>query len=140
MTTILLVEDEGIVAKDIKKRLQKWGYTVSAIVSSGKQALEKVKEKPDLVLMDIILRGDMDGIETAGIIRAHYNIPVVYITAYAGKDVLKRAEMTRPYGYILKPFDDEELHTTIKTALYTYEKENMKNKAREKELESSILK
>ena len=136
MTTILLVEDEGIVAKDIKKRLQKWGYTVSAIVSSGEQALEKVKEKPDLVLMDIILRGDMDGIETARIIRMKFNIPVVYITAYAGKQVLKRAEMTRPYGYILKPFDDEELHTTIERALYMVEKENMKK--REK-IESSPL-
>lgn len=123
MTKILIVEDEGIVAKDIKKRLENLGYTVPAIVPSGEEAIRAAKENPDLVLMDIVLKGDIDGIKAAEIIRAQFNIPVVYVTAHADNRVLQRAKATEPYGYILKPFEDRELHTTIEMALYKYKME-----------------
>jgi PAS domain S-box-containing protein len=124
MTTIMVVEDERIVARDLQKRLQKLGYTVSAVVSSGIKAVEKTKEiNPDLVLMDIVLRGDMDGITAAEIIRSQLGVPVVYVTAYADEETLQRAKVTEPYGYILKPFEDRELHTAIEIALYKHEVE-----------------
>ena len=128
MVAILIVEDESIVAKDIKMRLKNLGYTVSAVVTSGKEAIEKAREKPDLVLMDIVLRGDTDGIAAAETIRTQIGIPVIYVTAYADEKTLQRAKITEPYGYILKPFEDRELHTTIEVALY---KHRMEKKLRE---------
>ncbi|KYK28539.1 MAG: hypothetical protein AYK19_20790 [Theionarchaea archaeon DG-70-1] len=122
MVSVLIVEDESIVAKDIRKRLQNLGYTVSAIASSGKEALQKAKDNPDVVLMDIVLKGDMDGIEAAEHIRTG-GIPVIYVTAYADDKTLQRAKITEPYGYILKPFEDRELHTVIEMALYKHEME-----------------
>ena len=130
MVDILVVEDESIVAKDIQKRLENLGYTVSAVASTGKEALEKVADSPDLVLMDIVLRGGMDGIEAAEIIRTQFGIPVVYVTAYADEKTLDRAKITEPYGYVLKPFEDRELHTAIEIALY---KHKMEKKVRESE-------
>jgi PAS domain S-box-containing protein len=120
-TNILIVEDESIVAKEIKITLQELGYAVSGIVSSGKKAIEKVEEsKPGLVLMDIKLKGEIDGIEAAGQINARYDIPIVYLTAYADERILERAKITEPFGYILKPFSDRELHSTIEIALYKH--------------------
>ncbi len=130
MVKILIVEDEPIVAKDIRNRLQKMGYTVFAVASSGKEAVEKVKNNPDLVLMDIVLRGDMDGIEAADVIRAQADIPIVYVTAHADEKTLQRAKVTEPYGYILKPFENRELHTIIEMALY---KHKMEKKVKENE-------
>ena len=129
MATILVVEDESIVATDIKRCLQNLGYHVTALVSSGAEAL-KIAQKtpPDLVLMDIVLKGDMDGIEAAETIRSQFNIPVIYLTAYADEKTLQRAKMTEPYGYILKPIEDKELHSTIEMALY---KHRMEKKVRE---------
>jgi PAS domain S-box-containing protein len=116
---ILVVEDEIIVAEDIKKRLEELGYAVSSAVSSGKEALNRVEEDtPDLVLMDIVLEGEIDGIEAADCIRSQYYIPVVYLTAYADEETLEKAKVTGPYGYIIKPFTDRELHSTIEMALY----------------------
>jgi PAS domain S-box-containing protein len=124
MTRILVVEDERIVAEDIKRSLQNLGYMISAVVSSGEEAIQKIEDKtPDLVLMDIVLKGDMDGIEAAEKIHDQFTIPVVYLTAYADEKRLQRAKVTEPYGYILKPFEDKELHTTIETALYKHEME-----------------
>lgn len=132
MTRILIVEDESIVAKDIEKRLKSLGYTVCATVSSGRKALYKVeKEHPDLVLMDIVLKGDMDGIETAEKIRSQFFIPVVYVTAYAKEHMLQRAKVTEPYGYILKPFQCRELRTVIEMALYKHEMEQKIRKSEE---------
>jgi PAS domain S-box-containing protein len=132
MTRILIVEDESIVAKDVEKRLKSLGYTVCATVSSGRKALQKVeKEHPDLVLMDIVLKGDMDGIETAEKIRSRFFIPVVYVTAYAKEHILQRAKVTEPYGYILKPFQSRELRTVIETALYKHEMEQKIRKSEE---------
>ncbi len=99
---VLIVEDERITAKAIKDSLEDLGYDVSATVASGAEALNQVKEnRHDLVLMDIMLQGEMDGIETASYIGSQFDIPVVYLTAYAEYDVLERAKITEPFGYIL---------------------------------------
>jgi len=126
---ILVVEDERITAEDIKSGLEFAGYTVPAIVSSGEDAIEKAGElKPDLVLMDIKLKGEMDGIEAAGQIRVRYDIPVIYLTAYSDESTVQRAKVTEPSGYILKertglikkPFEESELHTAIEITLYRH--------------------
>ncbi|WP_455392106.1 response regulator, partial [[Eubacterium] cellulosolvens] len=130
-TKILVVEDEYIVAKDIQNTLESLGYSVPAIASSGKDAIKKVnKLQPDLVLMDIVLKGSIDGVETADEIRAKFDIPVVYLTAYADENTLRRAKLTEPYGYLIKPFQERELHSTIEMALY---KQLMEKKLKENE-------
>jgi PAS domain S-box-containing protein len=118
---ILIVEDEEIIAADIKSTLEELGYTVSAVVSSGKEAVQKASETaPDLVLMDTILKGDMDGIEAAKQIQNCFSIPVVYLTASADDNTLQRAKISDPYGYVLKPLDVRELHISIEIALYKH--------------------
>jgi len=120
-TKVLVVEDERIVAEDIKGRLQNLGYTVPGMARSGEEAIKKAGEtRPALVLMDIVLEGKMNGIEAALVIGSRYNIPFVYLTAYADDKTLENAKVTEPYGYILKPFEDRELHTTIEIALHKY--------------------
>ena len=121
---ILVVEDEQIVAEDIRHSLLNMGYSVSGIAGSGREALRQIKKSvPDLVLMDIILRGRMNGIETAEKIRAHYDIPLIYLTAYADLDTLNRAKLTEPLGYILKPLDNRELQSAIEMAVYRHRME-----------------
>lgn len=124
-TQILIVEDESIVAEDIKATVQKMGYSVSAVVSSGEDAVSEAEEKrPDLILMDIMLRGEMNGIEAAGRIRSTCNIPVIYLTAYADEKIIEEAKLTEPFGYITKPFENRELHSSIEMALYKHKIEN----------------
>ncbi len=121
---ILVVEDESIVSKDIQQSLKKLGYNISGAASTGLKAIEIANEmKPDLVLMDIMLKGDMSGIETAEKIKETLNIPVIYLTAYADENTLSRAKVTEPYGYIIKPFKEIDLHTSIEMALYKHSKE-----------------
>lgn len=123
-TQILIVEDEGIVAADIEESLKSLGYEVAAVAPSGEEALKKIEEKkPDLVLMDIILKGTMNGIEATNEIHSRFDIPVVYLTAYADEEVLERAKVTEPFGYIIKPFEDRELYTIIEMALYKHKVE-----------------
>ncbi len=123
-TSILIVEDEFIIAKDIKMTLENMGYFVCAIVPSGEDAIKNVeKEKPDLILMDIILKGTMDGIEAARQIRSLFNIPIVYLTAYADENMVERAKITEPFGYVIKPFNDRDLNSAIKIALYRHKVE-----------------
>ncbi|MCK4826800.1 response regulator [bacterium] len=118
---ILIVEGEAIVAKDIQNTLKTLGYDAPAIALSGEEAINKSEEiHPDLVLMDIILKGDMDGIDAAEKICNHFDIPVIYLAAYMDEKTLQRAETTGPFGYILKPFEERELHTTIETTLYRF--------------------
>ncbi|MBF0519264.1 MAG: response regulator [Nitrospirae bacterium] len=118
---ILVVEDEAIIAKDIKKCLELIGYEITAAVATGQEALESLNHnKPDLVLMDIMLNGPQDGIETADAIKLRFDIPVIYLTAYADEQILERAKITEPFGYILKPFEETELRTTIEIALYKH--------------------
>lgn len=121
---ILVVEDESIVAKDIQSRLRKFGYYVPAIASTGEEAINKVAENhPDLVLMDIRIKGDMDGVEAAKEIHERFNVPIIYLTAYADANTLARAKVTQPFGYILKPFKERELQTTIEITLSRHEME-----------------
>jgi len=128
---ILVVEDEGIIAQDIKNCLENLGYEVPEVVFTGREAIDRVPDvKPDLVLMDIVLKGDMDGIETAAEIRNRFNIPIVYLTAYEDDKTLKRAKLTEPLGYILKPFEERYLRSSIEMALY---KHKMELKLRENE-------
>jgi CheY-like chemotaxis protein len=118
---IFIVEDEAIVANDIKETLKSLGYAVPGIAKSGEVAIEKIGElRPDLVLMDIHLATRMDGVETAGKIQLLYGTPVIYLTAYADKALLDRAKVTEPYGYVIKPYDERELHSVIEMALYKH--------------------
>lgn len=120
-TRILVVEDEGIVAKDIQNRLRTLGYEVPVTVSTGAAAIDAVAEyQPDVVLMDIMLRGNMDGVQATEIITAQHSIPVIYLTAYSDENTIRRAKITEPFGYILKPFSERELQTTIEMALYKH--------------------
>ncbi|MFN6560928.1 MAG: response regulator [Nostoc sp. ChiSLP01] len=115
---ILVVEDEAIVAKDLQSRLSKFGYAVPAIASSGEEAINKaIQTSPDLVLMDIRLKGNMDGIEAAQEISRQLDIPIIYLTAYADDTTLQRAKITEPFGYLLKPFKEKELQTNIEITL-----------------------
>jgi signal transduction histidine kinase/AmiR/NasT family two-component response regulator len=121
---ILVVEDESIVALDMRHRLARLGYAVADIAVSGEQAVQRAAElHPDLVLMDINLQGRMDGIEAAARIGAECGTPVIYLTAYADNDTFQRAKLTDPYGYLIKPFDDRDLRTTIEIALYRHRAE-----------------
>ncbi len=121
---LMLVEDERIVAFDLKRQLQGFGYHVSSVVASGEQAVtQAAAEKPDLVLMDIYLEGHMDGIEAAKQIRANHQIPVIFLTAYAEDDTLNRALESRPFGYLIKPCEGRELHATIQMAMARHEDE-----------------
>ncbi|WP_292487880.1 response regulator [Methanohalobium sp.] len=116
---ILVVEDENSVALDIKNRLKKLGYTVAGTASTGENAIKKAEEiTPELVLVDIVLKGEIDGIEVARYIHNNLDIPVVYLTAYADDELIERAKHTEPYGYILKPFQDKDLRSNIEIALY----------------------
>ena len=116
--TIVIVEDERIVAEDLTKTLERRGYRIAAIASSGEMAIEKVSEhQPDVVLMDIVLSGEMDGIEAAERIRELFAIPIVYLTAYMDKERLTRAQRTGPCFFCIKPFDEGELASTMDRAL-----------------------
>ncbi len=116
---ILVVEDEALVADDLRKSLQNMNYAVPSIASSGEEAVEKAHQyNPDLVLMDIVLSGEIDGIEAAKQIRSHLDVPLVYLTAYSDKKILERAKMTEPFGYLIKPFKERELGIAIEIALF----------------------
>jgi signal transduction histidine kinase/AmiR/NasT family two-component response regulator len=117
--SIFIVEDETIVAQDIRDTLKSFGYSVPGIAKSGEHALEKIPEcTPDLILMDIHLAGPMDGIDTAECIYQKYRIPVIFLTAYSDDVLLERAKRTHPFGYIIKPFSERELYSVIELALY----------------------
>ena len=121
MATILIVEDERIVADDIEKSLEDSGYTVF-YVSSKEDAIKKAEEV-DLILMDIALKGELDGIEAAQYIYSRFDVPIVFLTAHADENTLKKAKAAQPYGYIVKPFEDKELRATIEMALHRHKME-----------------
>ena len=115
---VLIVEDEAIISMDLRYKLEALGYSVIAEIESGEEAVEAVSQlRPDVVLMDIGLSGEMDGIDAAAQIRNRFGVPVVYVTAYLGGATLDRAEMTEPSGYILKPFDDAKLRAVVEMAI-----------------------
>lgn len=122
---LLIVEDEGIVAKDLQNTLVKAGYVVVGTAATGKEAIEKASlHEPDLILMDISLRDDMDGIDAAAAILNARDVPVVFLTAYADPATLARAAEIGPYGYILKPFDDRVLQVSVMMALCRHRTES----------------
>jgi CheY-like chemotaxis protein len=115
---ILLVEDDDVIAKVADWRLKNLGYTVCGRATSGAEAMELVvNARPDLVLMDINIKGDVDGIETAKMIKGGFKIPVVYVTSHSDGPTLERAKATHPDGFIVKPFDDKDLRVAIQLAL-----------------------
>jgi len=116
---ILIVEDEYVIAESLQAKLERQGYTVCGSEASGERAIQKAgDEMPDMVLMDIMLKGDMDGIEAAEQIRARFGIPIIYLTAFSDGNILERAKVTEPFGYLLKPFEDRELFANIEMTLY----------------------
>jgi CheY-like chemotaxis protein len=131
---VLVVEDESILALGVKSKLEKMGHKTVEIVDSGEKAIAAAKKHhPDIILMDIVLKGDMDGIEAAKVIKTQLDIPVIYVTAYADEDIIKRAKITEPYGYLIKPFRSEELNANMQMALYKHQRcernsEKMKKK------------
>lgn len=126
---IMIVEDEGVVALSLQTHLKSFGYEVPIMVATGEEAIRYVHIiQPDLILMDIRLDGAIDGVEAATRIRSYVDIPIIYLTANSDEDTLQRAKITEPYGYLLKPFEERELRTTIETALY---KHQMERKLRE---------
>jgi len=130
---ILIVEDENIIAKDIAYTLKRLGHNVVGIVSKGLEAVSSAAElKPDLILMDITLTGDMNGIEAAGIINESYKIPVVFITAHQDSNTIEQSKSTNPYGYITKPLDDRDLSMAINSAVYRFDTELKLKKVEEK--------
>jgi PAS domain S-box-containing protein/putative nucleotidyltransferase with HDIG domain len=137
-TKILVVEDESIVARDIRNMLLGLGYHVTAVISDAKEAVKNAKkEQPNLVLMDIMLQGNISGVDAADQIYSEFNIPVVYLTAYADETTLQRAKETEPFGYLLKPFEERELKSTIEIAIYKFGME-MKLKERERWLTTML--
>ncbi len=128
---IFIVEDEAIVAESLCDQLEKLGYIVTGNAPSGEEALRKIKkELPDLVLMDIMLEGEMDGVEVAQQIREFYGIPVIFLTAYSDPETLGCAKLTEPFGYLIKPYKERELLTTLEITLY---KHRMEKRIREHE-------
>ena len=129
--TILVVEDERVVAKDLQRTLANLGYEVPATAASSEEAIRLVVERcPALVLMDIHIKGEPDGIETARLIRARFDVPVVFLTAYADGETIARAKLTEPHGYLLKPVKAEELRSTVEVALH---KHSVERRLRERE-------
>ncbi|MBD6614722.1 hybrid sensor histidine kinase/response regulator [Komarekiella sp. 'clone 1'] len=138
---ILVVEDEIIVGEDIKYCLEKSGYTVPDVAIYGKQAIESVaKLHPDLVLIDVMIKGDVNGIETAEEIVNRFNIPVVYLTDYSDNEILQKAKSTQPFGYIFKPLEETQLITTIEIALNKHQTEMVMRDALEREKEIRKIK
>ncbi|MBN1496794.1 MAG: response regulator [Spirochaetes bacterium] len=129
---IMLVEDELITALDIQRMLEKVGYSVTATISSGEEAVERVSQiNPDLIIMDIFLSDDMDGIEATALIERKVDIPVIFLTANADTTTIKRADKLKHYGYLLKPIKQGDLNSIISTALQRHEIEtNAKNSIR----------
>ena len=118
---IMVVEDEWVVADQLCRDLKDLGYTVCQTASTGDEAIRKVEaDRPDLILMDIVLKGKMDGIEAAARITSQFDIPVIYLTAYTNQEYIERAKHTKPFGYLVKPFTAEELHTNIEMALHKH--------------------
>jgi two-component system, response regulator PdtaR len=115
---ILVAEDERIIAMDLKNTLQKLGYQVTSVVNTAVDVIQKVEvEKPDVVLMDIMLESMLDGIEAAHILSYKYNVPIIYVTAYNDEQTLNRARATHPFDYIIKPYDEHKLKEKIDSAV-----------------------
>jgi len=119
--SLLIVEDEAIIALDMAARLERLGYTVIAIVSTGEKAVsEAAASRPDLILMDILLPGNIDGIEAAEEIRSMYDIPIIFVTAFSNEDIMVRMNRTKHYGYLIKPVEEFELSPLIENGYFRF--------------------
>ena len=138
---ILVVEDEELIGQDIKFLLElDLAYEVPALVPSGEEAISQAGEThADLVLMDIMLEGELDGIEAANMINNQYGIPIIYLTAYRNDEILERAKLTEPYAYIVKPFEERELRTNVEIALNRHKAEQEKIKITEVTAKNQFL-
>jgi signal transduction histidine kinase len=126
LATVMVVEDERVVAMHLRQQLTRLGYSVPVMATEGRQALQYIRDvRPDVVLMDIHIEGALDGIETAALIPSELHIPVIYLTAYSEESTLERARATKPYGYLLKPFSERELHASIQMVLERRRADNM---------------
>ena len=131
MTKVLIVEDERMIAEDIKYTLDQYNYEIAGIFNKGKDAILNISEnKPDIILMDIMLDGDLDGIETGEIILNKHNIPIIFLTAFADKATVESTKNVAPYGYILKPFESKELYAAIEIALIKHKSEMKLNESK----------
>ena len=134
----MVVEDEVVIAMRLQQRLASMGFDITGIVYSGEEAVETARRlRPDLILMDIMIPGKLDGIAAAKIVKAELDIPVVFLTAFSEDNIIERARQAEPYGYILKPFQDREIKATIEIALYKKEMEKKLRKAHD-ELEHRV--
>lgn len=132
---VLVVEDESIVAMGIKHKLQNLGHSVVDMVATGEDAIKSARENhPEIILMDIVLKGEIDGIEATQIIRKKQDIPVIYLTAYADEEMLSRAKVTEPYGYIIKPFKSSEINANIEMAIYKHASSKKQNEILKKRI------
>ena len=137
---ILIVEDEVIIALQLKEKLKSLGYDVTSVVNNADDAIKKAADDhPDLVLMDIRIQGDKDGIETAEIVRSKYGIPVIFSTAYLDHERIERAKITMPFGYVLKPIQERDLKVTLEMALYVAGVDAERRKAEKAVKESEQL-
>src|SRR5512137_1898061 len=119
MSKILVVDDEAIISMQLEERLHAMGYTVTGMAASGEDAIEKARRlSPDLILMDIVMPGRLNGIEAAQVIIGELDIPVVFVTSYADDAIIEKAKQVRPYGYIVKPFNELEIKAAIEVALF----------------------
>jgi CheY-like chemotaxis protein/DNA-binding PadR family transcriptional regulator len=142
MSKILVVDDEAIITLQLEERLSAMGYTVAGMVASGEEAVDKARSlHPDLVLMDIVMPGRMNGIEAAKIITNELDIPVVFVTSYADDTIIEKAKSVRPYGYIVKPFNELEIKAAIEVALFRkateLEEQKLKKSAQEKSIQET---
>ncbi|MEM3373422.1 MAG: response regulator, partial [Candidatus Anstonellales archaeon] len=136
MARIFIVEDESIFALELQQRVIDIGHSVAGVADNGKEAIEKVLDvKPDLILMDIHLKGEIDGIQTAQQILSKYRVPIVYLTDYSDDETVSRAKITSPHGYLVKPIEDRELYISIEVSLANFE---IEKKLRESERKLSI--
>jgi EAL domain-containing protein (putative c-di-GMP-specific phosphodiesterase class I)/CheY-like chemotaxis protein len=121
---VLIVEDESLIAHQLKKRIINLGYAVTDIVTNSEDALSSLRSNPaDIVLMDIVIKGDTDGIEVADMVQQEFNIPVIFLTAYSDDETLQRAELTRAYGYLVKPVQEQELNAMIRIVLTRHQRD-----------------
>ena len=137
MAKILVVDDEAIITMQLEERLSAMGYTVAGMAASGEEAIDKARRlRPDLVLMDIVMPGKMNGIEAANVVTNELDIPVVFVTSYADDAIIEKAKSVRPYGYIVKPFNELEIKAAIEVALFRkaaeLEEQKVKKSAHEK--------
>jgi PAS domain S-box-containing protein len=133
LSKVLIVEDEAVVARDIQRSLEKLGYSVAAITDNGLDAINLAKQlKPDLIIMDIMLKGQMDGIDAASKISGFIKIPFIYFTAHQSETILERSKATRPYGYLLKPLNERDLNSCVRMALYRFDTEKRLKESEER--------